>query len=323
MKHTCLKVKKIIICCYSAGGANVVASFIKVNNLIDQCRFILDGPAVKCFEEILGLIKNENFDILHGLETQNTVVLTGSSGSPSWERNCLKKTNEDKLYSICFLDHWGHFKKRFIPNELWDDNNAQAILPTRIWVADQYTLDLAISDGLPKNIIEIIGNPYLQLQKEIFSQIEIEISLNPRILFISEYFSLENDDITIEENSSKEVTEFSYIENILSELEKNSLDFHFTLRLHPNESKDKYEYLHNTWPWVILSKGDTTLLEDMSRGDIIIGRTSMALNLAAHLNKTTFSYVMEGMSLPPENDGVKVIHNIKDILQEMINPNEL
>ena len=120
--------KKILVVSHDAGGAEIVSSFIKKNNL--KCFYKLSGPAAKIFKSKIKKIpklKNKlNLDL----------IVTGTSLKNSNEIVSIKYAKLKKIYSISFLDHWINYKNRFIRNK-------KMILPDEIILGDRISLNIA------------------------------------------------------------------------------------------------------------------------------------------------------------------------------------
>ena len=124
---------------HDAGGAEIISSFIKKNNL--KCFYKLSGPAIKIFKskirKIYKLKNKSNLDL----------IVTGTSLKNSNEIDSIKYAKLKKFIQF-FLDHWINYKKRFVINK-------KMILPDEIILGDRISLNITKKNSKNKSKTKI------------------------------------------------------------------------------------------------------------------------------------------------------------------------
>ena len=146
------KSKKILVVSHDAGGAEIISSFIKINNL--KCSYKLSGPAIKIFKsKIKKIPKLKN-------KSNINLIVTGTSVNNLSEINSIKYAKLKKIHSISFLDHWVNYKNRFIRNK-------KMTLPDEIILGDRIAFNIAKKEFNNKKVkLRLKTNEYLKnLQK--------------------------------------------------------------------------------------------------------------------------------------------------------------
>ncbi len=294
----------------SAGGANVLVAFVRRYLDLSKCEFCFEGPALNILYQAFNQESITSFSVSDNLPLLNTVAITGTSGRPELERYAISVFKKVGILTYSVLDHWGNFRLRFVPYHLWGESfTLEDYLPDYILTLDYVAYKIALQEGFAEDILIKISNPYIDELKEEFGSTKKIINEKPVILYISEYFSLHNENIKNHEKSEL-YTEFNYVEDLAYHLFRETREqFKLIFRLHPSEKRDKYEYLQEIYPEIEFS-AEEALISDLARCDIVLGRTSMALYIAGQLMLPTFSYRVKEMVAPPERDGVKIIDDI-------------
>ena len=290
----------IAIVAHDAGGAEIISSLIRVKCLTPQCSYSLSGPANKIFSFKLGRINNESLD---EIIIKCDYLLCGSSWDSEHELNAIKLAKFHGKKSIVFLDHWVNYENRF--------TRANTLtLPDEIWVSDGYAERLAKSAfGKSGPPIKVVENPYLIearrdiVNAEIKYLDDIDKSTVLKVLFLSE---------AISEHAKKVYDD----ERFWGYTEKDALNFFLgnreycctknislRIRLHPADSKDKYnlkEYLSDLI--IQISDERHTLVDDIAWADIIVGCSSMAMVVAIISKKRVIC------AIPPTGKGFHLPH---------------
>ena len=125
------KQKIVGVVCHDAGGAEIVSSYISLNDI--TAKYCLSGPAIKVFERKFGTIKNSSLvDMIDDVDW----LLCGTSWQSSLEWNAIQKAKKQGKKIISFLDHWTNYPERFNRNDV-------IALPNEIWVGDIYAQEIA------------------------------------------------------------------------------------------------------------------------------------------------------------------------------------
>lgn len=80
-------------------------------------------------------------------------IFTATSYTSNLEKNVRRIARENNITSYSFIDHWTSMLARF-------SNGGEVIFPDRIFLIDQAAINIAISEGLPEDILRYIGNPF-------------------------------------------------------------------------------------------------------------------------------------------------------------------
>lgn len=225
------------------------------------------------------------------LDEIETVFLGTShpASSDYYELNCLKEAKQKNVYTISFVDHWVNFKLRFT------DAYGETTYPDAIWVVDEKAKQLAIEEGLPAELIKVMGNPYhyyLQRQwKPLWEGKSYLGSFNIptdgfHILFAPDPLSLRN---TKEKVGFSEEEALHDIQEVVSVF--NNKKIYLIIKCHPLQPKNILEKQINKAQWSnvsLLQSVDT--LELINTADMVIGFYSNFLLDASALGKNVVRY---------------------------------
>ncbi len=275
-----LKNKKIGVSCCDAGAANIIFKMLEVLNIVDFV-VCLDGPAIqicnKYFQEKINYSKSQFFANINFL-------LTGTSWSSNLENEVRKIAHRKGIQSVVALDHWTNYKNRFYYKN-------EYILPSEIWVFDEYAFKIAQGDFL--NItVKLYKNFYMENEINIIKNFENKNKTKKfKIVYILEPIRkkwLDNETV------SGEFQALDYFIKNMSALEIN-FDSHLILRLHPSENKAKYtRWLNKTcFSKKELVNSTTPIEKQLSDADIVLGCESNLLVIALFAGKKVVS------TLPP------------------------
>lgn len=298
MKHNATK--KIIVVCHDAGGAEIVSSYVRKHSERESFLCYVAGPAQKIFAR-KGIptvsLDRKNFLIKDILSTQGKIkyLLCGSSWASNVEKDFIFVAKELGITTVVYLDHWINYRERFgYPNKNWQKN-----LPEEIWVGDVYALKLAKQNYRSSKDLKI-----KLVRNEYFKEVVEESHNQPAhglttILFIGEPISEALNIYT--DKKIPPVTEFDLLKKICETFHKRSSKVKVIIRLHPAESKDKYNALIKSFSRKIkvhVSR-EQYLVRDLARADVVIGMSSMALALAYVAGKKTMSVLPKPLSTCP------------------------
>lgn len=296
------KSKKIAVISHDAGGAEIISSFVRKNNLV--CFYVLSGPAVKIFEDKLGVLTHKELNVAID---QADLILCGTSWKSKIEIEAIIKARTLKKYSIVFLDHWVNYQERFIFNNM-------LVLPDEIFVFDEFALKIAqeLFHGVKFRLIE---NPYfLDIKNQLLNLTIPLASQNDKfcnILYVCEpirehalrvygnemYWGYNEDDALIF---------FLKQTNVLS-----NKPIHITIRPHPSEEEEKYDWVKSLLPSVIISRKEP-LINQIINSSLIAGCSSMAMVIGLLANKRVVSVI------PPEGRSSGLPHKNIEKLSELI-----
>ncbi len=239
------------------GGANSTLALI--DNIL-KCGgknnedFMVFTNSVGVFpNEYTNLVKIKDFSIKFYSEILDKFkpdyIFTATSNN-SYEHNIRLLSQEKRIRTIAFIDHWTSYLKRFTFNN-------KTLFPDEIWVINDIAKKEAIEAGLPEDKIFISDNPYYEKIKKFVLKIDKESFLRNHdipadkkiIMFISD-----NLRESIPKNSHDKYAlgfdEFTVLSDVLNSLceihNKGLIDFSkylFLIKIHPREKMDKFDSL--------------------------------------------------------------------------------
>ena len=278
-----MKYNKIAIVSHDAGGAEILSSWVTKQN--DNYCLVLDGPAVDIFQRKLGKLLNLP---LEQAIKQCEWVLCGTSLQSDLEREAIRLS---KLYGkrvIAFLDHWVNYRERFVLN-------GELTTPDEIWVGDEEAERIA-QDIFPSTHLVRLSNPYFE---DILLEIKkVRPSINSihqmSILYVCEPIK----EHALIQHGDKYFWGYTEEDALKFFLKNMALIVHpihkITIRPHPSEKRDKYNWALNYSDLIVISDEKKTLIQEISEADTIIGCESMAMVIALFANKRVISCI------PPE-----------------------
>lgn len=295
------KAKNIFVVSCEAGGAEIISSLLRRIPDGNYC-FCLEGPAEKIFKGKLGEFKTASIDHINNMGSDD-LLLTGTSWIPSLERNALKLARENKLPSVSIIDHYTHYRERFLPRELWGDipSNWTDFLPDNVFVCDEYAYELAIKCGFPEDKLKQMENPYFQDLSEKIKNLsnKNEAGKTFKLLYLSEPI-LDDLVATYGDADYWGYNEFDLAEHLVKSVNKNlssGKKIEVRFRLHPNEKKDKYNKYINECGTMHRSE-NADLLEDLAWSDAVLGGESIALIIALNAGKPVYSFLPKSSKKP-------------------------
>lgn len=300
--------KKVLVVACEAGASQMLASMLAQFNW-SNVRYILDGPAVMIFEKKLRPIFFET--LTEELVQSCDLVLTGTSLVPDLERRAIKMARQLGIKVCSVVDHWVNYRQRFTPV---GGGRAEAIFPDEIWVNDEQAVDVAIREGLPEEHLRKVDNYYLASLKA-----KTWPTQDGRIVYICEPVF---DDVKLLTGNGNAwgYNEFELVSDFFRSLEH--LDGVFNkaiLRLHPNESQEKYNHLLAQYSGSVSVEVSSveirSIEEECSKAQVIVGVESMALVIGLYFGKKIFSClpanIKKKCQLPHKE--IQHIHSVSQI----------
>lgn len=232
---------------------------------------------VYCSDLNKHLFNNINIKQIKDLSILNNIELVITGTSLGTHENSIDKqliiwAKKSNIKCISIIEHWYWYIKRF-------EDDGEINLPDYVIVNDKLAEKQAIKEGIPKDIIKSLGNPYLESlskKKEKFSLLNKDLIRNKygvpidkkTICFISESLSNLNE-------KNKEFIGYDEF-RILDDLIKNYLTNNefLIIKLHPEEKKDKYKKYEKD---NIICIDDCDLSELIIISDHVVGMHSMLL----------------------------------------------
>jgi len=279
-----------MICVVSndAGGAEVLASYIAQNNL--DCLFVLSGPAISVFDRRLGGVQ---LQILEDAIVNCEQLLCSTSWQSDLEWRAIELARIHGKHSIAYLDHWGHYKERFIRSQV-------EMLPDEIWVGDKCAENIA-RNIFSQTLIKLVPNAYFIDIKNKFIEInQINKRVSTRsggvnILFVceplSEHGLLEYGDALHWGYTEHDALRY-FIENMKNVF--GSGDHRVVVRPHPSELSGKYRWVENEYPSIAILEENKSLMDQVAESDVVVGCESMAMVVGLIAGKRVMSCIPPG-----------------------------
>ncbi len=271
----------LAVVCHDAGAANVIIPWLKrYKNDMNIC---MEGPA-----KIIWKKHFSEYDLspIEEVLTDTNTLLSGT-GWGNIEFEARNKAYKKGIKNIAVIDHWTNYNDRFI-------RDGNQLLPDLIFVSDNYAHKIACN-AFPSIEVCQLPNIYLQVEANLASSVRVEEVKKTikNILVIAEPFR--------EEIPGKGVAlEFRAIEFLMSNLNKINLSKDFlniTLRLHPSEPYNKYDFLIDIYKDTVTEFKISTnneLYEDVAWADLVVGISSFALVVSLTAGVPTMSMLPPG-----------------------------
>lgn len=271
--------KQILVFTNDAGASAYIASIISNESKLFNWTVyaISNSPATKELDKYnipynKFLFLNEVSEIIK--KKQPDIILYGTG----WLNfNVIIKENSQKynIKTIALIDHWANYKRRFSKN----------VLPDAIIVMDDAAQKIALDTFNSEVDIFKIKNYYLQNISNSYS-----LKKNNKkdfVVFISEP--------TKEDPLDFNAVEYDLLSDILKKFDK------VIIRLHPTESKNKYNKVTSSYPKSIIKvvkSSEEDLATTLSKSKLTIGIGSTALYVSFLLGIKTISYIPNRYKLP-------------------------
>lgn len=290
----------IAIVCHDAGGAEILSSWVTKQN--DNYCLVLEGPAIGIFQRKLG--KQLNLPLEQAIQKCDW-VLCGTSWQSDLERKTIKKCKSSGKKIVAYLDHWVNYRERLLIND-------ELILPDEFWVGDISALKIA-QNIFPSIPVVFKANPYVEdllkklnnitPQENSKTQLSILYLCEP----IREHALIQHGDEHFWGYTEEDALKF-FLKNmalIIQPIHK------ITIRPHPSEKRDKYNWALDYSDLIVISDEKRTLIQEISEADTIIGCESMAMVIALFANKRVISCILpEGRSCSLPQTKIEHLYNI-------------
>lgn len=271
LKELSLNQKRIQVCAFDPGGANVLAPLIK--NLNIEAQFSVKGQAADIFRAYFGNIEDKNHS---NLLTDTEVLITSTGWQSAHEFEMMKEALNLGIEVIAVLDHWVNYLDRFT-------RHGEIVLPTYFLAFDDLAESI-IRENFDSPRVLRSENYYLASSVKKINEIR-HSSVHRSIkdfLFIGEPISRSVSNSTWDE--------FKALNLFFSTLRSVGLNrSEIVIKPHPTEDSSKYaNVVPKDFPNVAISS-ESNLEELLSNARFIVGCHSMALYLAEMAGKKVLS----------------------------------
>lgn len=88
-------------------------------------------------------------------------ALLSASVDSLLEQTFIRALKKRKILCYQFIDLWVNYSRRF---QVIDGKQSYCLYPDKVLTLDEYAAQAMVEEGIPENLIEIIGQPYFEYQ---------------------------------------------------------------------------------------------------------------------------------------------------------------
>ncbi len=255
------KIKKIIVFSHDAGGAQILSSYLYLNN-IKKVFGICEGPAKKIFKEKKITVKKKNFK---NLINSRANFYTTTSWNSNIEKNAIRSLLLKKQKFITFIDHWENYKKRFYKN----------YIPNNIWSFDKTSYNKCKIIFKKKNIFLKKNFFHFYALKKI-SKYKKPKNYRLNYLYLTEPLS------ELKKKFYKKKSNFPELKSLVFFLKKiKNKNIKITIRVHPNDKISKYKKIHKKFKNLnIKFDNQTNIFKQLAQNFNVVSYKSSIMLLA-------------------------------------------
>lgn len=262
--------RKLVFLAHDPGGYDVIRPVYDRFSVCCDAELFLSGAAGRKFPEY----GKTNKDILNTLQDYCNgqvpfMLVTGTSWNSEIEAEAISLCNSKEIPTVSILDYWSNYKERF-------RFGSEYVFPRHLFVMDKLAFDEAGENGVPMEIMQIVGQPGLDFY--VHRRREVERSnttdRNHKILFLSQPIS----DLY---GDSEGYTEFDTFEGVLEAGRVMGCEVY--IKFHPKDS-ERMVALYSKY------RVDGSLEEICGGYRVVIGMTTMGLLQCSLLGVPVLSY---------------------------------
>lgn len=266
-----MSTKKIVFLAHDPGGYDAVYPVVEaIQQTSLPFEFYCTGPAAKLNnvyatpeEKILEKIEKKI------INQQLLGLVTGRSWGTDIELRAISRCKKAKVPTLLLLDYWVHYALK-----LCDASNA-SVYPDYYIVMDELARKEAIREGVPSNILHVLGHPGLDRFVRYKRERRLKDSSEWKALFLSQPLSQLH-------GQSLGYTEQNVLDDCILALHSKK-DWSLYVKFHPKDNM-AYKQSYNDRS----VQGD--LIEILPEYDLIIGMNTMGLLHAVLMDLPAVSY---------------------------------
>jgi len=269
----------LVVAC-DAGGAEVIAAYVKKHAHEKEFHSYVAGPAVRVFRRLelpCRRIRDSQSEIARVVREHSDAELV-LLGLPGWmtsiELRVLTKAKEIGLRTVVYVDSWTLYRESFgYPKRGWRKN-----LPDELWVGDRYALFFVQRDL--KRRARFVPNQYFANIRERYRKRRRALPPPDRILFLSS--------VPLRTNS---VLSF-----LLSSLAHTGSRKQVRIRFHPADNRTRYDALIRRYRGKVRveKSAEEDIANDLGGAALVVGMETVALAAAAQCGIRAVSILPRG-----------------------------
>lgn len=281
MKHWIAN-RKVLAAFSDPAGAKAVLAYLNTYGLCTNNATVISDRVYDFYKDFGYEVRPAKERLASEWVADAEVLIAGTSYPANLEFDLVEAAINARIPSISFVDHWTNLCLRY-------ERNGRRVLPDVIGLVNEQARELAVSEGLPSEKLEVIGNPYHEYLKNWRPQgsrekLLVSMGINPLkpyILYAPEPFSQYD---LKEKYGFDEVDGLNLILKAMNALTDAVLAI--VIKGHPNQNHQLFEaelVKLNSASIVYIREGDFNLLSYYAIG--VIGFFSNALVEASLLGK--------------------------------------
>jgi len=296
-----LPTQKILVIANDAGGAEIIAAYIKQHAHKNNFCAYLAGPAMRVFHREQILFKRlpaDKKEIAKLLEKNMDAkfALLGTGWMTSIELDVLREFKRLGIKTVVYLESWNNYRERFgYPERGWRGN-----LPDEIWAGDEYSFVLA-KKYFSKTLIRLIPNQYFVNIICRYKKEKVSSTSPLSILFLS-------DPVAGMEN---------LLEDILARVSETQKPSSLRIRFHPSDNRKRYDKIIQKYKGImsVQKSREKDIVWDLLQSYVVIGNETVAMIAALLVEIKTISINITGKK--SQLPFPKIIHvkNAKDAVR--------
>jgi hypothetical protein len=260
---------------HDAGGAEIVAGYVKKHASIKNFHVYVAGPALRIFRrEHIAFHKIPSSNGAIAAITQRhqgaTLALLGTGWMTSIERDALSAAKSFGIKTAVYLESWANYRERFgFPERGW-----QKQLPDEIWVGDAHAQRLA-EQYFRKTKIRFEANQYFRNMVERFRILKSTAKTPFGVLFLSDALPGVN----------------PIFKDLIAHLATLQSPPPVRIRFHPADDRRRYDAVIKRYEGSVLIKKSTAkdILHDLLSVRVVIGTETVAMVVAVLVGKKTIN----------------------------------
>ncbi len=282
----------ILVFANDAGGAEVVAAYVKKKLKPDEFRAFVGGPAIKVFRRMkipAQSIPDNRKAIADIIAKHKHEAVLTLSAAPGWmshrEWHGLLESKKSGIKTALYFDSWQNYRECLgYPKAGWKKN-----IPDEIWVGDKYAHEMA---GKYFSKVRYVPNQYYKNVTERYRSVKKTKVASGTALFVSSPLA------GVEET----------LRLFLSVAISHKVIDRLIIRFHPSDDRKKFDAIIRPYRSHIRIEKSThkDVVDDLSRSKIIFGVETVAMVLAVLCGIRTLCFVAKGHK--PTIPFKKIVH---------------